>query len=213
MITIVVEDGRVLVKAPYNTEFPRKAGELGGRWNGSRWDFDERDLESVRRLCWEWFGEDGDRVGLVTIRVCVEGDLTASAGPVTLAGRVIASAKGRDTGAKLGEGVVLLEGRASGGGSVKNWQTVVHQGAVFLVRDFPAHRVEDIRDWRFSVSVEKEKEEEEEENKEAEKDDTSDDEPTIAQVERALAVLEAAGCGEVAKWVRLQTGVAGCTAG
>lgn len=51
-------------------------------------------------------------------------------GPVEVAGRTIARAWGRDSGAKLGDGVVKLQGRVGSGGSMKNWETVVDADVV-----------------------------------------------------------------------------------
>ena len=54
----------------------------------------------------------------------------------------MARAYGRDSGAKIGEGVVFLEGGASSGGSVKNWYTTIKKGSVFEVRDVPRAKAE-----------------------------------------------------------------------
>jgi hypothetical protein len=57
-------------------------------------------------------------------------------GAVELFGRTIAKARGRDSGAKLGDGIILLNGSVDSGGSVKNWTTDVDEAA-FIIKDFP----------------------------------------------------------------------------
>ena len=57
--------------------------------------------------------------------------------PITVAGRSVAIAKGRDSGANLADGVILLKGAFTSGGSVANWTTVTTDGALVLIRDFP----------------------------------------------------------------------------
>jgi hypothetical protein len=86
------------------------------------------------------YGTDGTDP-LVTIRVSVVGNWAweADKSSLQLAGRTIARAWGRDSGAKLGEGVILESGRVYSGGSVKNWRTCATAGSVFLVRGVGIH--------------------------------------------------------------------------
>lgn len=56
---------------------------------------------------------------------------------IYLAGRVIAGARGRDSGVTIGNGVVLVSGEIKSGGSVKNWLTVVKSESVFRILDLP----------------------------------------------------------------------------
>ena len=57
---------------------------------------------------------------------------------IRIAGREVARATSRDSGAKLGEGVVLLSGGFASAGSVKNWGTESKSdGATVLIRDMP----------------------------------------------------------------------------
>ena len=129
---------QILVEAPFNRGFISAAKSLGGRWIAPHWVFDVRDEERVRALCLEHYGED-DRsiVDRVTLRVTFPEGTGEYSDSIILAGREIARAFGRDSGAKLGEGVVLLSGGFCSGGSVKNWKTATRKETVVLVRDFP----------------------------------------------------------------------------
>jgi len=57
-LSIFERDGKIAVSSPYNPNFPRRARELGGTWDGGRliWLFDARDEDRVRALCEEVYG-------------------------------------------------------------------------------------------------------------------------------------------------------------
>lgn len=141
LITIKSDAGRTTCSSPYHPDFPKRARNLGGKWSGSAWVFDSRDEERVRQLCRDIYGTDGSAVepaDLVTVRITIEDNWNApNRGSIWFAGRQIARAWGRDSGAKLGDGVVLLEGRAASGGSRNNWYAFIRGPAVIEVRDLP----------------------------------------------------------------------------
>lgn len=138
-LTITIKDGALSVKAPFNGNFNGRAKRLGGRWDGytRSWTFDARDEKRVRDLCWDVFGQDGIRSDLCTIEVVFDAGDSCCCGPLDVCGRTVARASGRDSGATLGDGVVILKGGFSSGGSVKNWATQTRNGATVLIRDFP----------------------------------------------------------------------------
>lgn len=137
-VSITTTDSQVRVRSPYNTWFAPAARKLGGNWVEPDWVFDRRDEDRVRALCLQLYGTDGFRSDLCTVRVTYDADERELQGPLTVNGRIVAQARGRDSGARLGEGVVLLSGSFTSGGSMKNWTTRAGSGgAVVLVRDFP----------------------------------------------------------------------------
>ncbi len=91
--------------------------------------------------------QPGHKSGKVTV-----GDHTISAhtGPVVLFGRTVASAHGRDSGAKIGEGVCFEAGGCTSGGSVKNWYTVIESGSVLTIYDVPRRAAEEKLGWSDS---------------------------------------------------------------
>lgn len=145
MTVQIKSDGQnISVYSPYNPDFPRAAKQLGGKWDPAAraWTFDARDEQRVRDLCVEIYGTDGNTPtgDLITIRVTVKPDSRwyADKGGLFFAGRCVAYARGRDSGARLGDGVVVLEGGFKSGGSMKNWTTKCSDdGAVFEIRDVP----------------------------------------------------------------------------
>ena len=140
---------KLAVTAPYHPDFPTRAKKIGGRWDaGSKtWTFDARDEARVRKLCVDVYGTDGSPLApedLLTVRapasVCERRHSTFGGSRPTsfwLASREVAHARGRDSGATLGDGVVVLKGGFSSGGSVKNPSCTYRDGTVFELRDVP----------------------------------------------------------------------------
>jgi DNA repair protein RadC len=60
-VSIVEQDGRLAVTAPYHPDFPARARMIGGTWDGDRrvWVFDADDSDRVRTLCQDVYGTDG----------------------------------------------------------------------------------------------------------------------------------------------------------
>ncbi len=61
-VSIVEEDGQIVVGSPYQPDFPARARALGGIWDAVRrvWRFDAGDGERVKSLCREVYGDAGD---------------------------------------------------------------------------------------------------------------------------------------------------------
>jgi hypothetical protein len=145
-VNLTITGSTLSVASPFHPEFPAAARNLGGKWHAASktWRFDARDETRVRALCLETFGTDGSPVGaadLVTVRVTIaSGDyIAADKSSIFLCGREVARAYGRDSGAKLGAGVVVLSGGFTSGGSVKNWETrsLKSEQTIFEIRDVP----------------------------------------------------------------------------
>lgn len=111
MVEVKKTSTQITVKSPYNNEFVEKARLLGGRWNDQNktWVFDIRDEERVKNLLMEVYGDDGFKKDTCTVRVIFREREIATRKPITVFGRVVARAFGRDSRAVLGDGVVLLE--------------------------------------------------------------------------------------------------------
>ncbi|WP_164964328.1 hypothetical protein [Rubrivivax sp. JA1026] len=162
-IQVLRDANAIRVISPYLPAFVAAAKRLGGRWQAPAWVFDIRDDARVCEICLQHYGTDGSPAAgpVVTLRVVFEADYGEHNAPIRVAGREVAKALGRDTGATLGDGVVVLEGGFNSGGSMKNWKTVVSsKGATILLRDVPAVWVDrltsDLPDGVVSVTVEPE---------------------------------------------------------
>lgn len=141
-INITTTTESIAVQAPYHATFVARARDLGGKWRAPSWVFDVRDENRIRELCRECYGTDGLTADLCTLRIEWKQSSVVDKAGFVAAGRPVARAFGRDSGAKLDDGVVMLAGGFGSGGSVKNWVTTVDEGTVVLVRDFPRAEAE-----------------------------------------------------------------------
>lgn len=145
-IKIKKVENKIKAYSPYNPDLPKRARNLGGKWNGACWVFDYRDEKRVRELYIEIYGTDGSIAtgDLVTLRVTTKDFANetlywyADKAGLYFAGRSIAYATGRDSGARLSEGVILIKGGFTSGGSMKNWETKAKScETIFELRDVP----------------------------------------------------------------------------
>lgn len=149
-------DGKIIIDTPYNPSFVQRIKAMGGKWDaqGRTWITDERNIEAVRGVMREIYGrDDSPAADLVSVRVAVSGTIYAGRGPVVLFGRTIASATGRDSGARVGDGVAFTQGAPRSGGSMKNWATEIRPGAVILIHDVPRQAVEAELNWADSYGT------------------------------------------------------------
>lgn len=137
--TSIPEQELVKVVTPYNQQFVTRCKNFRGTFKNDAWYFDDSIADLVKEAMIETFGVDGTEVvELCTLHIKNFSDY-ASKDPVVLFGRTIAKARGRDSGARLGDGIIFIKGRYSSGGSVQNWRTEVSD-ADFLIKDFPLER-------------------------------------------------------------------------
>lgn len=143
-------NGKIAVDSPYNPVFVKRIKKAGGRWNpgNKTWEIDERSINTVRAIMREVYGQDDLPQELVTVKVTIgDKNLEEWRAPVVLFGRTIASARGRDSGARPGEGVCFEKGGCDSGGSMKNWYTIVRAGSEITIYDVPRMAVEQKIGW------------------------------------------------------------------
>lgn len=152
----VMENGMAKVLTPYNASFVAKIKRVGGkRWNGLEkcWEIPTSEIDTVRGYMMDVFGEtdlaEGEKV---TIQVKFNSDAEKCCESITLFGKTLARAYGRDSGATVGEDVTLISGTITSGGSMKYWTTVIREGAVFKVRNVPRAALE--KDTGLDVDIE-----------------------------------------------------------
>jgi hypothetical protein len=144
-LQISVNDS-VHVTSPFNRAFVDKAKQIGGKWNAANktWDFPAERESLVREICREIYGSDGTDP-LVTLRVSDVDAVGKDDGyakhtgyeSVYVAGRCVATVYGRDSGAKLGEGVVVRSGGFNSGGSRVNFCITTRPDTVIDILDVP----------------------------------------------------------------------------
>ena len=140
-INLKKENGMLVVSTPYNSEFVNRAKNLGGRWDAknSTWVFDESVEDYVKQTLLDIFGVTGEASYETCSLIVRNFTKNAKKSGVELFSRIIARAFGRDTGAKLGDGIVWIDGTKVSDGSYQNWNTYI-ENATFEIQDFPIER-------------------------------------------------------------------------
>lgn len=143
MATIKTEkctDGTVNIYTPYNRDFVARIKGIGrARWDAAQkcWNIPEAGLETARNIMQDVYGETDlpDAGQMVTIRVKFGDRYTSECRcGVSAFGRTLARAWGRDSGAKVGDDVIMETGSVTSGGSAKNWYTAIAAGTTFRLQ-------------------------------------------------------------------------------
>ena len=141
-IKVTIKDGRASVFTPFSRDFVAAIRNVGGRkWDADDkcWTVPEESLPQVRQIMMDVYGETDlpGTCGSVTVKVTFKEEYSERRDDVIIFKKVIASARGRDSGARPGDDVTFIEGEPTSGGSMKNWESVVPAGAVVLLRHVP----------------------------------------------------------------------------
>ena len=147
------EGDRIQIQAPYDRKAVEGFKRLGGKWDSSAkiWVLGTRERNEVLELLGTVYGWVPPHVSTDMILVEIEAKklIQERQDGVRVAGRTIARARGRDSGARLGDDVRQVSGNsARSGGSFKNWVTIIPEGARFRL-ELPLLAAEDIdrREW------------------------------------------------------------------
>ncbi len=164
-MNISITGSKLTVSAPFNPDWNSPAKKLGGKWDsaGRAWVFDARDEAKVRALALRIYGTDGSPVAaedMLTLRLAAslldgrDGSFGGSR-PTSwwFAGRQVARAFGRDSGATLGDGVIVVKGGFSSGGSVKNPSCTFSAGTIVEVRDVPRALAQKLYDEYHGIAL------------------------------------------------------------
>ncbi len=108
----------------------KRCRDLGGKWDSETkvWTFSTLVEDQVDKL------ELLFNCDIVGVEITATQEMIGYKNPVYFCGYSVATAFNRDSGAKVGDGVSLISGEITSGGSVKNWQTVVRKGCTFRLK-------------------------------------------------------------------------------
>lgn len=140
---IEIANGRAYVYTPYNPAFVKAIKGIGGaKWDAVKqcWSVPDTTVSAVRMIMEDVYGYS-DQVSndTVTLKVMFLSDASSICSDVVLFGKVMAHARGRDSGARVGDDVAYIHGGASSGGSVKNWRSIVKEGSVAILSNVNKH--------------------------------------------------------------------------
>lgn len=138
-IEVKINGDTAFLRTPYNAGFISAVKQIGGaHWTGTSWEIPANMLDNARSMMMRHYGETDLSAGeKINVRVKFVDECTVLCGPVTTLGRTLARATGRDSGAHVGEGVVLVSGHIGSCGSIKNWRSSVAKGTIFELKDVP----------------------------------------------------------------------------
>ncbi len=143
-------NGSAAIVTPYSPTFVRRVKAIGGSWNGSAWVVAPENEIYARDLLVELFGTDGTDTDLVDVKVVLPEGLSVDLEPIFLFGKLIASARSRDSGASVDSEVAILEGKADSGGSAKHWSTTLSAPTTLVMHKVPRMAVQRMLNWEDS---------------------------------------------------------------
>ena len=138
---IEINGTKALVYTPYNKDFVAQIKGIGNaRWDSAKraWSVPAECVDQVREIMEAVYGEsDVSGCRKVSVRLTFTKRVYEYCEPVTILGKTIAKAWGRDSGARPGDDVVFVSGKPDSGGSAKNWLSVVPEDSVVVLHNVP----------------------------------------------------------------------------
>jgi hypothetical protein len=130
-----LNDATLLICIEYWPQAVYKIKQLGqAKWDSTLkgWRVSTDYKDEVKKILLDYYGTDGSfSEKRVTIELLANQDIKTPQKPVLFAGKAVAQAFHRDSGARVGQNVALIEGDINSGGSSKNWETIVEKGSRF----------------------------------------------------------------------------------
>ena len=139
---ITISGDKALVASPYNPDFVAQVKAMGGRWDSAKrcWAVNAQAADAVRQVMREVYGRDDSTPApsdLVTVVVEFTRTVYAYQSAYMLFGRMIAKARGRDSGARVGNNVAFIRGRPTSCGSAKKWGTEIPEDSIVELYNIP----------------------------------------------------------------------------
>jgi len=151
-LTVSIKDEsqqrRVTLKADKNSLLIADCKRLGGTWDKEQaaWTFPNFVASEVRQLDELYNSQPA------TIELTAKEEIREYGSDIEFAGLQLCRAFGRDSGARIHADVALISGYATSGGSVKNWATILDEGAVLRLQ-IPSKLLEVHQDDRFDIKI------------------------------------------------------------
>ena len=134
-ISITVKDEIVNIYVPYNKEFISEIKNIGSaKWNSDEkcWTVPEEYIDNVREMMVHIYGySDISKNETVKVTVKFLEGVAETKDSVKIFGKDVSKATSRDSGARVGENVVLVSGKIESGGSRVYWESQVEEGTIF----------------------------------------------------------------------------------
>ena len=144
-----IENGKIYVQSDYNRDYIARAKGLQGKWNSPYWVFPEENIDELRELLIDVYGECGGLAEKAPVTVTVDLDLDEYkyGAEVSIGGFAAVKRRYRDSDVIYADNVMLLKGGfPSSGGSAKNPRVSPDSGTVIRVKNLPVKLYEKIKD-------------------------------------------------------------------
>lgn len=121
----------------YNSDLVEQCKSLGGKWDSEEkcWVFSDIVADKVEELDDLY---NSELISIEITNVCnwngKPDTIGEHTGPVYFLGYMLARARGRDSGAELGDNISLIRGGVRSGGSMKNWYTIIEEESVLRLK-------------------------------------------------------------------------------
>lgn len=139
MTEIQIKDQTIIVDTPYNLVMIDKFRKIGGKWKNGEWvfDYDKNVYDSlVMYINNHFFCNILSKK--IKAKITFTETVSSKKSPVLFYGFSFSTARGRDHGSKVGDGLKLIDGNIKSGGSFINWTSIVEKGSVFIIDEFPS---------------------------------------------------------------------------
>lgn len=147
-------DGKTLyVKSDYSPKLPKKAKDLGGKWNGDEWCFPIERSDMVKELYMNIYGMfEETPTDLVNVELTIQKRYTPHA--INIAGRTVVRRRYRDSDVVLGEDCYIKSGEfLSSGGSRNNPRITQDEIVIIVIEKIPRSVVEEIETENYSIKI------------------------------------------------------------
>jgi len=136
-IKVEQKEEKLQIYTPYNKNFVSdlKQSVSTAKWSGSCWEVSIEAKELIDGLLKEHYGYNPGQPK-VKIEITAKEEIEEMTGSVNFAGCPVAYARGRDTGAKVCDGIIKMSGNIRSGGSARYYKTIVEKGATFRLETY-----------------------------------------------------------------------------
>lgn len=155
MFKIEKENDKIRIYTPYNANFVKSMRNLKGKWTVGAWEVRADLIDEVRKIMKENYGRDDLPVKTVNIKVRNTSRLASDyCSGLEMFGRSICYASGRDSGAKIADGVAFIKGGCTSAGSMKNWYTRIEENSEFIIYALPESALNLENPYKEDIEVE-----------------------------------------------------------
>lgn len=138
---VTVENGKIKVNSPYNSEFIARARQIQGKWSSPNWVFPEENKDEVKELLVECYGECGDLGEVDTVTIELDLDTYEDDAPnhvLMFGSMVLLERRSRDRQPTFADNVMVVTGGfRESGGSRQHPCVSPKEGTILRVKGVP----------------------------------------------------------------------------